>query len=57
MPKARAETLLGMRLCLHDRLEQRDRGGADQLDAHRHKYERLTEKERVVQAMSRCCCS
>src|SRR5713226_4344652 len=29
--KARAEALLGMRLCLHDRLEQRDRGGADLL--------------------------
>src|ERR1700685_2493870 len=34
--KARAEALLGMRLCLHDRLEQRDRGGADLLGLTQH---------------------
>src|SRR5580692_4025120 len=34
--KARAEALLGMRLCLHDRLEQRDRGGADLLGLAQH---------------------
>src|SRR5271163_4399071 len=34
--KARAEALLGMRLRLHDRLEQRDRGGADLLGLAQH---------------------
>src|SRR5712671_1939406 len=34
--KARAEALLGMRLRLHDRLEQRDRGGPDLLGLAQH---------------------
>src|SRR5471030_1172195 len=34
--EARAEALLGMGLCLHDRLEQRDRGGADLLGLAQH---------------------
>src|SRR3984893_17293495 len=34
--EARAEALLGMRLRLHDRLEQRDRGGADLLGLAQH---------------------
>src|SRR5712671_2638644 len=36
--KTRAEALLGMRLRLHDRLEQRDRGGADLLALAQHAF-------------------
>src|SRR6202051_4141328 len=55
--KARAEALLGMRLRLHDRLEQRDRGGADLLGLAQHACRRpfcVTPMARMRLGECRC---